>query len=197
MLLEIIKEYKLLLGSKSPRRKELLENAGFDFEVVDIDVAETFDPAMKPKKVAAFLSKKKALGYRQVLEENEILITSDTIVVYKGEILGKPKDKTDAKIMLSQLSGKKHKVITAFCLRSRDKVKVYKSTTTVLFDVLSDSEIEYYLDYFKPLDKAGAYGIQEWIGHIGVEKIEGSYFNVMGLPIQKLYRKLEEFIASS
>ena len=195
MLLEELKEYKLLLGSKSPRRRELLRNAGFDFELINIDAEESYDKHLRPRKVAEFLSKKKALAYGQELGEKEILITSDTIVVYKGKILGKPKDSIKAKQMLSELSGKSHKVITGFCLRSKDRIKVYSAISKVTFSDLSVEEIDYYVDSYKPMDKAGAYGIQEWIGHIGVEKIEGSYYNVMGLPIQKLYRKLEKFIS--
>jgi septum formation protein len=154
MLLETIKEYKLLLGSKSPRRKELLRNAGFDFVVINIDTEESYDTRLKPKKVAEFLSKKKALAYGQELEKNEILITSDTIVVYKGNILGKPNDSIEAKQMLAELSAKSHKVITGFCLRSKDRIKVYSAVSKVTFSDLSVEEIDYYVDSYKPMDKA-------------------------------------------
>jgi septum formation protein len=186
----IDKHIRLLLGSKSPRRRELLKNANIDFEIVDIKSDESYDPAMPVKDVAAFLSRKKSLAYLHSLNTNEILLTADTIVVCDQKILGKPENIGEAKKMLSLLSGRAHQVITGFCLRSPQKTEVFSAISKVYFKILEKKEIEYYIRHFKPFDKAGAYGIQEWIGHIAVEKIEGSFYNVMGLPVAMVYDKL-------
>lgn len=185
-------KYKLLLGSKSPRRKQILEMAGFQFNTVSINAAEDYPDSMDPKQVPAFLAKKKSLAYEQ-LKSDELLITSDTIVVLENEILEKPRDHEHAVEMLSKMSGKSHLVYTAVCLRNIDKHVVFTDETEVNFKEFSTQEIEYYINNYKPFDKAGAYGVQEWAGMIGVNYIRGSFYNVMGLPIHMVYQKLKEF----
>lgn len=184
---------KLILASQSPRRQIILTEAGFDFDVKIIKVEETFPDKLHVMDVAQYLAEKKA---KQVpfLKNNEILITADTTVVIGEAILGKPEDRDDAFTMLNLLSGKMHAVVTGICIKDSKKVISFSDTTFVWFKTLTDKEIEYYLDEFEPYDKAGAYGIQDWIGMIGVTKIEGSYFNVMGLPIHKLYAELQAFL---
>lgn len=186
---------KILLASKSPRRSYLLKEAGIDFELVDVgDPDESFPKDMHPESVPLFLSEMKSFAYKNQLNENEILLSSDTIVLLDNEVIGKPLGQSDAEKMLAKLSGKKHTVISGVCLRSMKKLKTFSAKTDVYFKPLSAEEINFYIENFKPFDKAGAYGIQEWIGYIGIERIEGSYFNVMGLPIQRLYVELIEFI---
>lgn len=189
-----MKNHKLILASKSPRRRQLLSEMGFDFEIRTKDVNEGFDPKLKKEMVALFLCEKKAMafGEHEILE-SEILIASDTIVCLGDTILNKPGDREHAIAMLTLLSGKKHEVITGVCLRSRQKMNSFYVSTDVYFKELTQTEIEFYVDNYKPFDKAGAYGIQEWIGYIGIEKIEGSYFNVVGLPTARLYQELEKF----
>ena len=194
MLLDKIKSYRLLLGSKSPRRKEILKKAGFDFEVVNIDMEETFEEGSFPYAVALLLAEKKAISYSRPLGEKDILITADTIVVYEGKILGKPRDAKEAVEMLQMLSGNRHEVITGYCVRTRDFLMSGVETTKVWFSPLSNSEIEYYVSHYKPFDKAGAYGIQEWIGYVAVKRIDGSFFNVMGLPVKVLYDTLKQTV---
>ena len=189
-----MKKHKLILASKSPRRRQLLADMGLDFEIRLKPVTEDFDESMKKEAVAIYLCEKKALAFsRDEIANDEIIITADTIVCLGDQILNKPGDRGHAIEMLLTLSGKKHEVITGVCLRSRAKMKSFFVSTAVYFKQLSQKEIEYYVDQFKPFDKAGAYGIQEWIGFVGIEKIEGSYFNVVGLPTARLYEELGEF----
>lgn len=194
MILENLKGKKILLASKSPRRHYLLKELGINFDVVDNYISdESYPGKLSKEEIPAFLAKKKADSCIECLDENSILITADTIVLYNNRILNKPESFDEGYKMLNNLSGNKHTVITGVCLMSVEKETIFIATTDVWFTKLSDNEIHYYLNKFKPYDKAGAYGIQEWIGYIGVEKIKGSYFNVMGLPIQKVYKELKEF----
>lgn len=189
-----LKDYRIFLASRSPRRCSLLTQAGIPFEVwLKEEVAEDYPPDLAPSEVAIFLSRLKADLYRSELGQNDILITADTLVVLGSRILGKPVDRTGAITMLNALSGNPHEVITGVCLTSGMKELVFTASTIVWFDHLELPEIEDYVDEFSPYDKAGSYGIQEWIGYLGIHRIEGSYFNVMGLPIQQLYRELQKF----
>lgn len=185
--------YSLILASKSPRRQFLLQEAGFDFQVKSIDVDESFPDTLHSDEVANFIANNKAVVYRPYLKENEIVIVADTVVILNNIILGKPSNKEEAKEMLRALSGKQHTVITAVCLSSIQKTVAFDDRTLVHFKPLSDDEIDFYIENFKPYDKAGAYGAQEWMGMVAVEKIEGSYFNVMGLPVHRLYAELQKF----
>jgi septum formation protein len=191
---DFLKDFRIFLASRSPRRQLLLAQAGIPFEVwLKEEVPEDYPPDLSPQGVAIFLSKLKANVYRDELGDRDILITADTIVVLESRILGKPVDRSDAIKMLSELSGKPHEVITGVCMTSLRQESVFTASTTVWFDHLEQSEIEEYIDEFSPYDKAGSYGIQEWIGYMGIHRIEGSYFNVMGLPIQQLYKELQAF----
>ena len=194
MMLENLKKYNVVLASKSPRRQELLKGIGIDFSVITKDVDESYPSNMSVYDVAPYLSVKKAKAFDEdELPENYMVITADTVVIVDDEILGKPKDTEGAYEMLNKISGKKHSVITGVTIRTSDKVKTFSVVSKVSFEILDNEEIEYYVNNFKPYDKAGAYGIQEWIGYIGVNHVEGSYFNVMGLPTQKLYKMLKTF----
>ena len=186
--------HSIILGSKSPRRKELLSGLGVQFEVRTLDTNEDYPDTLDNREVPTFLAKLKAQALLSSLKTEEILITSDTIVLLENEILGKPKDATQAFDMLRKLSGKLHEVITGVHLQSQEKSKSFQVVTKVYFKKLTDSQIEYYIENYKPFDKAGGYGIQEWIGYIGISKIEGSYFNVVGLPVAELYDELKLFI---
>ena len=186
---------RLLLASKSPRRSQLLRDCGLDFEVVDGREAEEIYPADMPsEQVAEYLSRIKSDAYADMVEGGDVLITADTIVVAGGEILGKPSDREDAVRMLGLLSGASHTVITGVTLRTTDKVESFSCTSRVKFRTIEPDEVDYYLDTYRPYDKAGAYGIQEWIGYVAIEAIEGSFYNVMGLPVQMLYVRLKEFV---
>jgi septum formation protein len=189
-MLENIKNYRLVLASKSPRRKELLSQLGLYFDVETIDTNESFPPTMPVAEVAHYLAVKKAVPFQQRIGENDLVITADTIVAIENDILGKPTSYNEAVEMLRKLSGKTHVVFTGVCLTSMHKSTSFTSATQVHFKKLTSREIDYYITHYHPYDKAGAYGIQEWIGYIAVEKIEGSYFNVMGLPVQHLYEEL-------
>jgi len=193
MLSELLKHKTLILGSKSPRRKELLEGLGLTFETRVKEVEETFLIDIDQYKVAEFLANKKANAFTNELTKEDIIITSDTIVLCDGEILGKPNDAKDAFEMLTKLSGKSHQVITGVCLKSIEKTITFSDTTKVWFKSLTSDEINFYIKTYQPFDKAGSYGIQEWIGYVGIEKIEGTYFNVMGLPVNLLYKRLYDF----
>ena len=190
-----IKGKKIILGSNSPRRKELL--AGLDIEFT-VDTGNTFeevyDPATPHERIPEVLSEGKSYGFHRPLAEGEVLITSDTLVLCEDRVMGKPHSREEAFDMLRFLSGKEHKVITAITVRDSQRCKTSSDTAIVFFKELSDSEIEYYVDTFKPFDKAGAYGIQEWIGYIGIGKIEGSFFTIMGLPVHLVYQELLNFI---
>ena len=193
MLSEKFKNTKIFLASKSPRRKQLLEGLGVSFEtIIKEGIDETIPTGLNNKDAAVYLARHKAKAYNEYISENTILITADTIVCLKGKILTKPTDSNDAFRILQQLSGKKHKVITGVCIKTLDKETAFSETTDVYFNKLSATEINYYIKKFKPYDKAGAYGIQEWIGYAGIKKIKGSYYNVMGLPVQKIYKILKK-----
>lgn len=190
-----IKGKKIILGSNSPRRKELL--AGLDIEFT-VDTGNTFeevyDPATPHERIPEVLSEGKSYGFHRPLAEGEVLITSDTLVLCEDRVMGKPRSREEAFDMLRFLSGKEHKVITAITVRDSQRCKTSSDTAIIFFKKLSDNEIEYYVDTFKPFDKAGAYGIQEWIGYIGIGKIEGSFFTIMGLPVHLVYQELLNFI---
>lgn len=180
---------KIVLSSNSPRRKELLAGLGVPFEIrVVPDIDESYPISLSVHEIAQYIAKKKAASYE--ISDDEILITADTIVVVDDIILGKPGNDNEARQMLATLSGKTHQVITGVCLMSVEKQRAFSVTTEVTFKNLSQKEIDFYIQYYHPYDKAGSYGIQEWIGYIGVTSIKGSYFNVMGLPIQRIYEEL-------
>ena len=186
-----ITKHKLLLGSNSPRRKELMQKMDLKFKTLKIDADETYPDVLPASEIPEYLALKKSLAYDK-LKKKQLLITADTIVVLKGNVLGKPKNKTQAKEMLRLLSGRKHRVITGVCLRTKEQIMTFSDVSEVYFKKLSTAEIKYYIDFYKPFDKAGAYGIQEWIGVIGIEKIKGSFYNIMGLPTEKLMKYLKE-----
>lgn len=186
-------EYKLILASASPRRHQLMCDAGFKFEVKLKHTEEKWPEGLETDKVPEFLACLKASAFEGELLEGELLITADTVVCLDAKILGKPKSREDAIDMLHQLSGRKHTVISGVCLTSLERHKSFSAYTDVYFKSLSDEEINCYVDTYKPYDKAGAYGIQEWIGYIGIKRIEGSFYNVMGLPVQQLYEALKNF----
>ena len=190
-----LKDKQIILASGSPRRRELLSAMDIPFTV---DTGNTFDESWSSDtphvKVPELMAEGKSFGFHRELADNEILVTSDTMVLCGTEILGKPKDRDDAIRMLKLLSGRGHQVITAVTLRDREKKKTFSVTSNVFFKELSDSEITYYLDTYKPYDKAGAYGIQEWIGYIGISRLEGSFYNVMGFPASRFYEELKAFL---
>jgi len=195
MLHENLKHYKIILASKSPRRQFLLKELGIDFKIdISQSIDEDFPHNLKAEEIALFLAEEKAKAFEGKLADNEVVITADTIVWINNHVLNKPQSHNEAISMLKKLSGNMHQVLTGVCLFSNFKKKTFFANTNVFFKVLTDSEIEFYLQNFKPFDKAGSYGIQEWIGYIGIERIEGSYFNVMGLPVQKLYAELNQFV---
>ena len=185
--------WNIILASKSPRRQTLIKELGFDFEIRTKEVEEIYPPELEKEEVALFLSELKASAFTEELKEKDLVITSDTIVCLGDRIIGKPTGRDDAFNMLSDLSGHKHEVITAVTLTSLKKQLSFHVVTEVYFKVLTNHEIDYYINKYEPYDKAGSYGIQEWIGYIGIEKINGSYFNVMGLPVKELYEALEDF----
>lgn len=184
---------KIILGSKSPRRKELLEDLGIPFTIRTKDTDESYPPTLLPSEIPIFIALKKAEALKDGLASNEIVLCADTVVIVNNTILGKPVDEADAVSMLQQLSGKTHDVITGVVLASSEKIISFDVTTKVTFKTLSTKEIDYYIEKYKPFDKAGAYGIQEWIGYMGVTSIKGSYFNVVGLPTHEVYQALNEF----
>lgn len=195
MLHDLVKSYKIILASQSPRRKMLLDGLDLNFEViVRDDIEEAYPSDLNMTEIPEFLAKIKSNHYKDLLKKKTILITADTVVWHKSDILGKPKNTQEAYKLVSRLSGSAHTVITGVCLRSAQHMKIFHSTSEVVFRRLTHDEIYYYVTKYKPLDKAGAYGIQEWIGYVGIEKIEGSFFNVMGLPVQMLYKELNDFI---
>ncbi len=189
-----ITNYKVLLASNSPRREELLRGIDIDFEVKVLpDIDESYPDNIPSEEIAEFVAIKKAKPYAASLHEDELLLTADTIVLLEDTVLGKPANKKEAKQMLRQLSGKTHRVITGVCLTSAKKQTSFSATSDVEFGKLTDQEIEYYVERYSPMDKAGAYGVQEWIGYVAVKHINGSYYNIMGLPIQRVYRELIKF----
>lgn len=192
MLNEKLKNYKIILASGSPRRQQFLKDLGLDFEIRLKEIEEIYPPNLIEEDITDYLAVLKSDAFEGELQENEVLITSDTLVWHENKALGKPKDYEDAFLMLQSLSNKTHKVITSVCFKTKNKAQVISETTKVTFHPLSDAQINYYLDNYSPFDKAGSYGIQEWIGFVGVAKIEGSYPNVMGLPIDKVYQYLND-----
>lgn len=190
-------KYNIILSSNSPRRKELMAGLDLDFEVRVIPgIDESYPEDMPVGEIAEYIASKKADAYKSLIKGNDLVLTADTVVILGDKVLGKPANLDDAKGMLRLLSGKTHHVITGVCLMTKDKQRHFSVVTDVSFKELSDAEIDYYVERYKPLDKAGAYGIQEWIGHIGVTSIAGSYFNVMGLPVQRIYTELQNFFNS-
>jgi septum formation protein len=190
----MVMNYKLILASNSPRRKELLAGLGMPFEVrVLQDIDEEYPDNLPVNEVARYIAKEKADAYRRIIAPDELIITADTVVIVGDEILGKPVDEADAVRMLKLLSGRTHQVTTGVCLLTAKKERCFDVTTDVTFKALSDDEIDYYVDHYRPFDKAGAYGIQEWIGYIGVTGLHGSYYNVMGLPVQRIYQELTKY----
>ena len=183
--------YKIILASNSPRRRELLGGLGIPFTTRVLDgIDESWPQELKGEEISLYISREKASAYRKTIASDELVITADTIVYVDGEVLGKPVDEADAKRMLRMISGRWHEVITGVTLMTAEREHSFAVTTRVRFCDLTDDEIEYYIKNYAPMDKAGAYGIQEWIGYVGVDRIEGSYFNVVGLPVQRLYREL-------
>lgn len=190
----VISHYQIILASNSPRRKELLSGLDIPYSVVTLpDIDESYPAYLHAEEIPLFISKKKCDAYKSIMKEDSLLITADTIVWHEERVFGKPKDRDDAKRMLRSLSGKTHQVITGVTLCSKVKERSFSALSEVSFALLEEDEIDYYLDHYQPYDKAGSYGVQEWIGYIGVESIKGSYFNVMGLPIQRLYMELQHF----
>ena len=195
MLLEKLKKYHVVLASNSPRRRELLADLGIDFDVKIIKgIDETYPPELPVMEIAEFLSRKKAQAYKKEMAPNDIIITADTVVLLDDEVLGKPADESEARHMLHELSGKVHKVVTGVTIVTSSDTTSFSAVTDVEFAYLDDDTINYYVEHYKPLDKAGAYGIQEWIGCMGVKHINGSFYNVMGLPLHMLYTHLERII---
>lgn len=193
-MLDNLNKYRIVLASNSPRRRELLSGLGISYEVrVLPDVEESYPAALPVGEIAEYIAREKAEAYKSVMKDDELLITADTVVVCKGEVMGKPVDEADARRMLHKLSGCTHQVTTGVCLTTIGAHRSFSVTTNVSFKNLSDKEIDYYVANYHPMDKAGAYGIQEWIGYIGVTGLEGSYFNVMGLPVQRIYKELCTF----
>lgn len=190
MLTEKLKNKHLILASGSPRRQHFFKELGLDFEIRLKEVDEVYPSHLKGAEITNFLAKLKVQPFIKGLKKNDVIVTADTIVWLNNKAIGKPKDRNEAIKMLQKLSGKTHQVITSFCITTIDKQTTKNDTTLVTFNKLSIDEIEFYIDKYQPFDKAGSYGIQEWIGYIGIEKIEGSYFNVMGFPIQKFYQEI-------
>ena len=187
-------KFKIILASQSPRRRELLAGLGIPFEVRVIeDIDEHFPEQLPASETALYIAKRKAEAYRGQMADDELIITADTVVIVGDEILGKPADEADALRMLRLLSGRTHQVTTGVCLMTTNMQRSFDVTTDVTFKTLTDEEIMYYVNRYKPFDKAGAYGIQEWIGYIGVTGLHGSYYNVMGLPVQRIYTELQAF----
>ena len=194
MVIEELNKYRIILASRSPRRQQLLSELGLKFKVIVNDWEEGFPGNLKAEKIALYVARKKASNFKAGLKEDEIVITADTIVWCNNMVLDKPVDTSDAGRILREISGNTHEVITGVALLSANRETSFYSSTKVTFEKLSDEEIDFYIQNFKPFDKAGAYGIQEWIGIAACSRIEGSYFNVMGLPVQQVYTELRKFV---
>jgi len=195
LLQDRLKNYRLILASASPRRRELLAACDIDFTLAEkFECEECYPADLEADKVAEYLSQLKSNAYPRALEEGDILLTADTVVIAGGEILGKPKDNADAERMLKMLSGATHKVVTGVTLRTPSRTISFSAESLVTFRVLENEEIAYYIEKYRPLDKAGAYGIQEWIGYTAIEGLQGSFYNVMGLPVQKVCTALKELV---
>ena len=198
MLLNDIQQYKIYLASQSPRRRELLAGMGVEFEVMKTEVEETYDPSWTPEQIVMHLSKLKLSPINMTqYDPKTIFIACDTIVVVDGRIIGKPQDKQDAVRMLNMLSGHTHTVYSGLTVATPQKQLTDYRSTEVVFDTLSDDMTQYYIDTYKPFDKAGSYGVQEWIGYVGIREVRGSYYNVMGLPTRLLWTMLERLVVSS
>lgn len=192
--LDKLKRYRIILASASPRRKELLSKLDIGFTVKTLyDVDESFPASLPVVQVPQYISRKKADAYRQEMQENDMVITADTVVAVGRRILGKPKSAEEARVMLKLLSDRYHRVVTGVTIMTAKRTETFATVSRVRFTRLNDEEIDYYISKYKPFDKAGAYGIQEWIGMVGITELNGGYFNVMGLPVQRLYAKLKEF----
>lgn len=190
-MLDNLKKYRIILASNSPRRKELMSGLGVDYVVRTLpDIDESYPDTLVGAEIPEYIAREKADAYRTMMKPGELLITADTIVWLDGKVLGKPKDREDALCMLRAMSGRTHEVFTGVCITTTEWQRSFAAQTEVRFSKLSEEEITYYIDKFQPMDKAGAYGVQEWIGFIGVESISGSYYNIMGLPVQRLYKEL-------
>ena len=190
-MLDNLNKYQIILASNSPRRKELMSGLGVDYVVRTLpDVDESYPDTLVGAEIPEYIAREKADAYRTMMKPGELLITADTIVWLDGKVLGKPKDREDALCMLRAMSGRTHEVFTGVCITTTEWQRSFAAQTEVRFSKLSEEEIAYYIDKFQPMDKAGAYGVQEWIGFIGVENISGSYYNIMGLPVQRLYKEL-------
>ena len=194
MRIDNLNNFKIILASRSPRRQQLLRELGLKFDVVIKEYPETYPEDLSGEEIAIYVAHEKASSFKNEISDNEIVIAADTIVWCNNKVLGKPLDFEDAKRILNEISGNTHEVITGVSLFSLSKEITFTDSTKVTFETLSEEEIHYYIDKFKPYDKAGAYGIQEWIGLIACSHIDGSYFNVVGLPVQKLYKELQDFI---
>ncbi len=193
-MLENLNKYEIVLASNSPRRKELLQRMGVNFKVRTLfGIDESYPDSLRGEDIVCYISRNKAKAYQSSMAPNELLITADTIVYVDGEVMGKPKNAEQAKEMLHKLSGKTHQVITGVTIVTAKRTENFEVTSQVKFTNITDEEINFYVDNYLPFDKAGAYGIQEWIGIVAVEEIKGSYFNVVGLPVQRLYQKLKTF----
>jgi len=193
-MFENLTDYRIILASNSPRRKELMSGLDIPFEIKTLpDIEESYPDTLQKEAIPLYLAQLKADAYKTLMQDNTLLITADTIVWLDGKVYGKPEDEAEAKYMLQKLSGRTHEVFTGVCLTTRQKQKSFFDISKVTFAVLSEAEIDYYVKKYKPFDKAGAYGVQEWIGYIGVEHLEGSFYNVMGLPVRLLYKYLKEF----
>ena len=198
LLQDRLKNHRLILASASPRRRELLASCDIDFTLAErFECEECYPADLEADRVAEYLSQLKSEAYPQILTEGDILLTADTVVIAGGEILGKPKDRADAERMLQTLSGATHKVVTGVTLRTTTQRISLSAESLVTFRLLENEEIAYYIEKYRPMDKAGAYGIQEWIGYVGIERIEGSFYNVMGLPVQRLYVELQRLIKTA
>ena len=193
MLIDFLNNFRIILASRSPRRQQLLHELGLNFDIVIKEYVETYPEGLDGEEIARYIAQSKAACFRGEISANEIVITADTIVWCNNKVLGKPANREDAIGILKEISGNTHEVITGVSLFSDQKEVTFSESTKVTFETLSEEEISYYVDKFKPYDKAGAYGIQEWIGIIGCSHIDGSYFNVVGLPVQRLYRELQQF----
>jgi septum formation protein len=194
MIIDKLNDFKIILASRSPRRQQLLLELGLKFDVVIKGYKEIYPEGLSGEEIARYVAHEKAACFKNDLSDNEIVITADTIVWCNNKVLGKPLNHKDATRILNEISGNTHEVITGVSLLSRSKELTFSDSTKVTFDTLSEDEIDYYIDKYKPYDKAGAYGIQEWIGILACSHIDGSYFNVVGLPMQKLYKELQNFI---
>ena len=194
MIFEKLNDFKIILVSRSPRRQQLLRELGLKFDVVVKEFEETYPNGLKGEEIARYVAFEKAGIFKNDISDNEVVIAADTIVWCNNKVLGKPLNYDDAKRILKEISGKTHEVITGVSLRSKSKELTFSESTKVTFEVLTEEEIDYYIEKFKPYDKAGAYGIQEWIGIVACSHIDGSYFNVVGLPVQRLYKELQNFI---